>query len=66
MYGWFNAGSPSVVLVQLYPLTAGPDYSRISIFYLHIKYLLLNMLKINLYTNQQNLKTVNLRFVKSV
>ena len=46
------------------PLTAGVAYIRVFIFYLHIKYHLLNMLKIKYDINQQYLKTVDLQFVK--
>ena len=49
----------------LNPLTASAAYIRILIFYLHIKYHLLNMLKIKWDINQQYLKTVDLHFVKS-
>ena len=48
-----------------YPFTAGAAYIRVSIFYYHIKYHLLNMLKINSDINQQYLKTVDLNFAKS-
>ena len=44
------------------PLTAGAAYLRA---YLHIKYHLLNMLKIKCDTNQQYLKRVYPHFVKS-
>ena len=47
------------------PLTAGAAYIRVFIFYQHIKYHLLNMLKIKCDINQQYLKTVDLYFVKS-
>ena len=47
------------------PLTAGAAYIRVFIFYLHIKYHLLNMLKTKCDINQQDLKTVGLYFVKS-
>ena len=46
------------------PLTTGAAYIRVSIFYWHIKYQLLNMLKIKCDINQQYLKTVDLHFVK--
>ena len=46
-------------------LTAGAAYIRVFIFYQHIKYHILNMLKIKCYINQQNLKRVDLHFVKS-
>ena len=47
------------------PLTAGVAYIWIYIFYWHIKYHLLNMLKIKYDINQQYLKTVALHFFKS-
>ena len=47
------------------PLTAGAAYIRVFIFYQHIKYHLLNMFKIKCDINQQDLKTVDLHFVKS-
>ena len=47
-------------------LTAGAAYIRVFIFYWHIKYHLLNNLKIKCDINQQYLKkTVDLHFVKS-
>ena len=49
----------------LNPLTAGAAYIRVFILYWHIKYHLLNMLKIKCDINQQDLKTVDLHFVKS-
>ena len=48
----------------LYPLTAGAAYIRVFIFYYHIKYHLLHMLKMKCDINQQYLKTVDLHFVK--
>ena len=51
--------------VFLNPLTAGVAYIRVFIFYQHIKYHLLNMFKIIYDINQQDLKTVDLHFVKS-
>ena len=47
------------------PLTTGAAYVRVFIFYYHIKYHLLNMLKIKWDIYQQYLKTVDLYFVKS-
>ena len=47
------------------PLTAGAAYMRVLFFYQHIKYHLLNMLKIQFDINQQYLKIVDLHFVKS-
>ena len=47
------------------PLTAGAAYIRAFICYKHIKYHILNMLKIKYDINQHNLKTVDLHFVKS-
>ena len=40
-------------------------YIRVFIFYEHIKYHILNMLKIKCDINQQDLKRVDLHFVKS-
>ena len=50
---------------RINPLTAGAAYIRVIIFYQHIKYHLLNMLKIKCDINQQYLKTVDLHNVKS-
>ena len=47
------------------PLTAGAAYIRVFAFYYHIKYHLLNMLKIKCDINQQYLKRVDLHLVKS-
>ena len=47
------------------PLTAGVAYTRVFIFYWHIKYHLLNMVMIKCDINQQYLKTVDRHFVKS-
>ena len=47
------------------PLTAGAAYIRVFIFYYHIKYHILNMLKKKCDIKQQYLKTVDLHFVKS-
>ena len=47
------------------PLTAGAAYLLVFIFYQHIWYHILNMLKIKCDINQQDLKTVDLHFVKS-
>ena len=55
----------SSILHQFTPLTSGAAYIRIFIFYWHIKYHVLNMLKIKCDINQQNLKRVDLHFVKS-
>ena len=46
------------------PLTAGAAYIRVFIFYYHIKYHILNMLKIKCDINQQDLQRVD-HFVKS-
>ena len=46
-------------------LTAGAAYIRVFIFYSHIKYHILNMLKIKCDINQQVLKLVDLHFVNS-
>ena len=45
------------------PLTAGVAYIRVFVFYKHIKYHILYMLKGDI--NQQYLKTADLHFVKS-
>ena len=47
------------------PLTAGAAYFWVFIFYYHFKYHILNMLKNKCDINQQDLKRVNLHFVKS-
>ena len=49
--------------LTLNPLTAGAAYIRVFIFYQHIMYDLLNMLKCDI--NQQYLKTGDLHIVKS-
>ena len=46
-------------------LLAGAEYIRVFIFYLHIKYQVLILLKIKCDVNQQDLKGVYLHFVKS-
>ena len=46
-------------------LIAGAAYIRVFIFYWHIKYHILNMLNIKCDINQQDLKRVDLHFVKS-
>ena len=51
--------------LRVNPLTAGAAYIQAFIFYKHIKYHILNMLKINCDINQQYLKRVVLHFVKS-
>ena len=48
----------------LNPLTAGAAYIRVFIFYQHIKYHILNLLKIKCDINL-DLKRVDLHFVKS-
>ena len=48
----------------LSPLTAGPDYISFLYYYWHIKYQLLNMLKIKRDINQQYFNTIGLHFVK--
>ena len=51
--------------VGYHPSTTGVTYYiRFLIFYQHIQYHLLNMLKIKCDINQQYLKTVHLHFVK--
>ena len=48
------------------PLTANPEYSHFFfIFYNHIKYQLLSIIKIKRDINQQYLKIVDLHVVKS-
>ena len=49
----------------LNPLTAGAAYIRVFIFYKVIKNHILNMLKIKCDINQQDLKRIDLHFVKS-
>ena len=51
--------------LTLNPSTAGAAYIRDFILYWHIKYPILNMLKIKCDINQQDLKRVDLHFVKS-
>ena len=54
--------------VQLYgfnPLTAGAAYIRVFVFYRYIKYHILNMSRIKCDINQQDLKRVDLHFVKT-
>ena len=51
--------------LALNPLTPDAAYIRVFIFYQHIKYHILNMLKIKCDINQHYLKRVNLHFVKS-
>ena len=46
-----------VSISVIYPLTAGAAYIRVLFFYQHIKYHLLNMLKIKRDIHQQNLKS---------
>ena len=55
----------TTIIQRLNPLSAGAAYIRVFIFYYHIKYHILNMLKINCDIKQQNLKSVDLHFVKS-
>ena len=50
---------------ELKSSTAGPHIFGFFIFYHHIKYHLLNMLKIKCDSNKQYLKTADLHFVKS-
>ena len=54
-----------VSFLTLNPLTAGAAYIRVFIFYQHIKCHILNMLKIKCDIYQQDLKRVDLYFVKS-
>ena len=55
----------NIIQYPVNPLTAGAAYIRVFIFYYHIKYHILNMLKIKCDINQQDLKKVDLHFVKS-
>ena len=52
-------------VVSINPLTASAAYIRVFIFYWHIRYHNLNMLKMKCDINQQDLKRVDLHFVKS-
>ena len=52
-------------VIYFNPLTTGAAYIRVFIFYWHINYHLLNMLKIKCDINQHDLKTVDLHIVKS-
>ena len=54
-----------MLLRSFNPLTAGAAYIRFFIFYSHIQYNILNTLKIKCDINQQDLKRVDLHFVKS-
>ena len=54
-----------LVMVVINPLTAGAANIRVFIFYQHIKYHILNMLKIKCDINQQDLTRVDFHFVKS-
>ena len=54
-----------LMLMVFNPLTAGAAYMRVFIFYQQIKYHYLNMLKIKCDITQQDLKAVDLHFVKS-
>ena len=65
MLGLTRWGLAHSSLILINPLTAGAAYIWVFIFYLHIKYHLLNTLKIKCDINQQYLKTVDLHFVKS-
>ena len=51
--------------MSINPPTAGAAYIRVFILYWHIKYHILNMLKIKCDINQQDLKRVDLQFVIS-
>ena len=65
---WFyqtDAGTDKYTHAILNPLTAGAALIRVFIFYQHLKYHLLNLLKIKCDINQKYLKTVDLHFVKS-
>ena len=56
--------SPRIAILTLNPLTVGAAYIRVFIFYQHIKYHVLNMLKIKCEIKQEDLKRANLYFVK--
>ena len=60
-----SGGSIIIYLYYVNPLTAGAAYIRVLIFYQHIKYYILNMLELKCDINQQDLKRVDLHFVKS-
>ena len=47
------------------PSTAGAAYIRVFIFYWHIRYNILNMIKKKCDINQKDLKRIDLCFVKS-
>ena len=53
------------IFANINPLTAGAPYIRVFIFYTHIKYNILKIFKIKCVINQQDLKKVDLHFVKS-
>ena len=59
------AGTNNKIDLTLDPLTAGVAYIQVFIFYHHIKYHLLSMLKVKCDINQKYLKRVDLHFVKS-
>ena len=61
----FNPLNDVNTLKEFNPLTVGVAYIRVFIFYYHIKYHLLNMLKIKCDINQPYLKNVDLHFVES-
>ena len=50
--------------ISINPLTAGVAYIRVSFFYQHIMYHILNMFKIKCDINQRDLKKVHVYFVK--
>ena len=52
-------------LIIFNPLTAGAVYIWVFVFYWHIKYHILKMLRIKCDINQQDLKRVDLYFVKT-
>ena len=51
--------------MRIDPLTAGAAYIWVFILYQHIKYHILNIVKIKCDIKQQDLKTVDLHFAKS-
>ena len=53
------------IFVLFLTLSAGPHYIQVLFFYYHIKYNLLNMLRIKRHINKQDLKIVALHFVNS-
>ena len=63
--GRVNSKPVYMPLDQINPLTAGAEYIRVFTFYQHSKHHILNKLKIKYDINQQEMKRVDLHFVKS-